>query len=296
MVAIVLVCNMFTVLSAVERKLAHWLTCREEEHLSYSFQWRKSNYPSTLKHAVEKSEQTFYLSCCWNEIDTMIYMLSGRLSSVACYRRNWQGLMVVFYRGNAWRQPGWKLSDSPPIWWFQSWWWSGWDVRDVCWFFFFLPTFSTPVCTSILLFSCLPAANVPVMLSLKLSLCCFLRSYLCLFLPLPEFPLFLFCIHWKCTLLFCIHPLQSLLLCSFKSVSLKWGQGCLMPLPPPKPPHPFPGISGLSFDSPFLSPPLLFCRVLLFLLSCHSSANGLFWLFSRKFSVCMAFCWTARRW
>ena len=29
MVAIVLACNMFTVLSAVERKLALWLTCRK---------------------------------------------------------------------------------------------------------------------------------------------------------------------------------------------------------------------------------------------------------------------------
>ena len=37
------------------------------------------------------------------------------------------------------------------------------------------------------------------------------------------------------------------------------------------------GISGLSFDSPFLSPLLLFfCLVLLLFLSCHFSANGPF--------------------
>ena len=40
------------------------------------------------------------------------------------------------------------------------------------------------------------------------------------------------------------------------------------------------GISGLSFDSPFLSPLLFFCLVLLLFLSCHFSANGPFsWLF-----------------
>ena len=54
------------------------------------------------------------------------------------------------------------------------------------------------------------------------------------------------------------------------------------------------GISGLSFDSPFLSPVFSFlggsfcvcvcvCLVLLLFLSCHVSANGPFyWLFSRK--------------
>ena len=44
------------------------------------------------------------------------------------------------------------------------------------------------------------------------------------------------------------------------------------------------GISGLSFDSPFLSPLLFFfCLVLLLFLSCHFPANGPFsWLFSRK--------------
>ena len=37
------------------------------------------------------------------------------------------------------------------------------------------------------------------------------------------------------------------------------------------------GISGLSFDSPFLSPLLFFfCLVLLLFLSCHFSANGPF--------------------
>jgi len=47
------------------------------------------------------------------------------------------------------------------------------------------------------------------------------------------------------------------------------------------------GISGLSFDSSFLSPHLLvfFCQVLMLFLSCHFSANGpFFWLFSRKLS------------
>ena len=36
------------------------------------------------------------------------------------------------------------------------------------------------------------------------------------------------------------------------------------------------GISGLSFDSPFLSPLLFFCLVLLFFPFCHFSANGPF--------------------
>ena len=38
------------------------------------------------------------------------------------------------------------------------------------------------------------------------------------------------------------------------------------------------GISGLSFDSPFLSPVffVFFCLVLLLFLSCHFSANGPF--------------------
>ena len=36
------------------------------------------------------------------------------------------------------------------------------------------------------------------------------------------------------------------------------------------------GISGLSFDSPFLSPLLFFCLFLLLFLSCHFSANGPF--------------------
>ena len=35
------------------------------------------------------------------------------------------------------------------------------------------------------------------------------------------------------------------------------------------------GISGLLFDSPFLSPLLFFCQVLLLFLSCHFSAYGL---------------------
>ena len=39
---------------------------------------------------------------------------------------------------------------------------------------------------------------------------------------------------------------------------------------------PLSGISGLSFDSPFLSPLLFFCLVLLLFLSCHFSANGPF--------------------
>ena len=48
--------------------------------------------------------------------------------------------------------------------------------------------------------------------------------------------------------------------------------------------HLLSGISGLSFDSPFLSPLLLFfCLVLLLFLSCHFSANGPFsWLFFLK--------------
>ena len=49
------------------------------------------------------------------------------------------------------------------------------------------------------------------------------------------------------------------------------GRGCHFPLS---------GISGLSFDSPFLSPLLSFSIVLLLFLSCHFSANGPFsWLF-----------------
>ena len=60
--------------------------------------------------------------------------------------------------------------------------------------------------------------------------------------------------------------------------SLKGGQGCRTFLP-------LSGLSGLSFDSPFLS--LLswfFCLVLLLFLSCHFSASGPFSrLFSRKF-------------
>ena len=44
------------------------------------------------------------------------------------------------------------------------------------------------------------------------------------------------------------------------------------------------GISGLSFDSPFLSPFLFFYLVLLLFLSCHFSANCPFsWLLSPKF-------------
>ena len=57
--------------------------------------------------------------------------------------------------------------------------------------------------------------------------------------------------------------------------------------PPPPPPStpkggqgmsdvsPLSGISGLSFDSPFLSPLLFFCLVLLLFLSCRFSAIGL---------------------
>ena len=36
-------------------------------------------------------------------------------------------------------------------------------------------------------------------------------------------------------------------------------------------PHPLSGISGLSFDSPFLSPLLFFCAVLMLFLSCPFS-------------------------
>ena len=44
-----------------------------------------------------------------------------------------------------------------------------------------------------------------------------------------------------------------------------------------------PGILGLLFDSPFLSPLLFFLQVLPLFLSWHFSANGPFsWLFSRK--------------
>ena len=41
-------------------------------------------------------------------------------------------------------------------------------------------------------------------------------------------------------------------------------------------PPPLSGISGLSFDSPFLSSLLFFCLVLLLFLSCHFSTNGPF--------------------
>ena len=37
--------------------------------------------------------------------------------------------------------------------------------------------------------------------------------------------------------------------------------------------HILPGISGLSFGSPFLSPFLFFCLVLLLFVSCHFSGN-----------------------
>ena len=40
--------------------------------------------------------------------------------------------------------------------------------------------------------------------------------------------------------------------------------------------HILPGISGLSFDSPFLSPFLFFCLVLLLFVACHFSGNGPF--------------------
>ena len=43
------------------------------------------------------------------------------------------------------------------------------------------------------------------------------------------------------------------------------------------------GISGLSFDSPFLSPHFFFCLGFLPFLSCHFSANDLFsWVFFQK--------------
>ena len=46
-----------------------------------------------------------------------------------------------------------------------------------------------------------------------------------------------------------------------------------------------PGISGQSFDSPFLSPLLFLCLVLLLFLSCNFSANcPFYWLFHRNFS------------
>ena len=41
------------------------------------------------------------------------------------------------------------------------------------------------------------------------------------------------------------------------------------------PSPPLSGISGLLFDSAFLSPLLFFCLVLLLFLSCHFSAYGL---------------------
>ena len=44
----------------------------------------------------------------------------------------------------------------------------------------------------------------------------------------------------------------------------------------PPPPPPLSGISGLSLDSPFLSPLLFFCLVLLLSPSCHFSAHGPF--------------------
>ena len=47
--------------------------------------------------------------------------------------------------------------------------------------------------------------------------------------------------------------------------TLKGGRGCL------EVPYPLSGISGLSFDSPFLSPLLFFCTVLLLFLSCPFS-------------------------
>ena len=77
--------------------------------------------------------------------------------------------------------------------------------------------------------------------------------------------------------------------------------------------HSLCGSSGLSFDSPFLSPLFFlsfflfffFCLVLLYFLSCHFSANGPFsWLFflsknlSNIFVKSWAFlygsCWAAR--
>ena len=46
------------------------------------------------------------------------------------------------------------------------------------------------------------------------------------------------------------------------------------------------GISGLSLDSPFLSPHLFYCLILLLFVSCHSSGNGAFSrIFPRKFSI-----------
>ena len=85
---------------------------------------------------------------------------------------------------------------------------------------------------------------------------------------------------------------------SMKCWPPKGGQGYLMSPPLSR-------ISGLSFHSPFPSPLLFFCTVLLLFLSCYFSAIGQFsWLSFQKtqtFFVKSEFflygsCWAARRW